>query len=166
MYSYWPPHMAGQKQNDLLEHTYSSDVRIRVVALKTCQRRWTMGRSGEWGSEIVTVRTVLIRSSSRTWSTVLEYMVLGLAHFATRPKFLHPSGYGTVINCVVTFNQVSLLGPLNTPIASLKWGKTPPMILQDRIWNDMMVSLPSLWSEEWDLSIQWHSSQVHPDLEL
>ena len=29
--------------------TYSSYVRIRDVALKTCQRRWMMGRSGERG---------------------------------------------------------------------------------------------------------------------
>ena len=48
----WPPHMAGQKQDDQLEHTYSSYVRIRDVALKTCQRRWTIGRSGERGSGI------------------------------------------------------------------------------------------------------------------
>ena len=32
--------------------TYSSYVRIRDVALKTCQRRWTIGRSGERGSGI------------------------------------------------------------------------------------------------------------------
>ena len=47
MYSYGPPHMAGQ-----LKHTYSSYVRIRDVALKTCQRWWTIGRSGERGSGI------------------------------------------------------------------------------------------------------------------
>ena len=52
MYSYGPPHMAGQKQDDQLEHTYSSSVRIRDVALKTCQRWWTIGRSGERGSGI------------------------------------------------------------------------------------------------------------------
>ena len=39
MYSYGPPHMAKQKQNDQLKHTYSSYVRIRDVALKTCQKR-------------------------------------------------------------------------------------------------------------------------------
>ena len=33
-------------------HTYSSSVRIRDVALKTCQRRWMIGRSGERGSGI------------------------------------------------------------------------------------------------------------------
>ena len=52
MYSYEPSHMAKQKQDDQLEHTYSSYVRIRDVALKTCQRRWTIGRSGERGSGI------------------------------------------------------------------------------------------------------------------
>ena len=47
-----PSHMAGQKQDDQLEHTYSSYVRIRDVALKTCQRRWTIGRSDGRGSSI------------------------------------------------------------------------------------------------------------------
>ena len=41
------PHMAEQKQDDQLGHTYSSSVRIQDVALKTFQRRWTIGRSGE-----------------------------------------------------------------------------------------------------------------------
>ena len=36
-YSYGPPYMAEQKQDDQLEHTYSSYVRIRDVALNTCQ---------------------------------------------------------------------------------------------------------------------------------
>ena len=49
MYSYGPPHMAGQKQDDQLEHTSISYVRIRDVVLKTCQRRWTIGRSGGEG---------------------------------------------------------------------------------------------------------------------
>ena len=52
MYSYGPPHMAEQKQDDQLEHTYSSYVRIRDVALKTYQRRWMIGRSGERESGI------------------------------------------------------------------------------------------------------------------
>ena len=52
MYSYGPPHMAGQKQDDQLEHTFSSYVRIRDVALKTCQRRWMIRKSGERGSGI------------------------------------------------------------------------------------------------------------------
>ena len=52
MYSYGPPHMAGQMQDDPLEHTFSSYVMIRDVALKTCQRRLTIGRSGDRGSGI------------------------------------------------------------------------------------------------------------------
>ena len=47
-----PPHMAKQKQDDQLEHTYSSYVRIWDVALKTCQRRWMIRRSGERRSGI------------------------------------------------------------------------------------------------------------------
>ena len=35
----WTPHMAEQKQDDQLENTHSSYVRILDVALKTCQRR-------------------------------------------------------------------------------------------------------------------------------
>ena len=52
MYSYGPPHMAEQKQDDQLKHTYSSYVMIRDVTLKTCQRRWMIGRRGERGSGI------------------------------------------------------------------------------------------------------------------
>ena len=52
MYSYGPPHMAKQKQDDQLEHTYSSYVRIRDVALKICQKRWMIGRGGERESGI------------------------------------------------------------------------------------------------------------------
>ena len=52
MYSYGTPHMAEQKQDDQLEHTRSSYVRIQDVALKTCQRRGTIGRSGERGSGV------------------------------------------------------------------------------------------------------------------
>ena len=52
MYSYGPPHMAGQKQDDQYVHTLSSYVRIQDVALKTCQRWWTIGKSGERGSGI------------------------------------------------------------------------------------------------------------------
>ena len=52
MYSYGPPHMVEQKQDNQLEHAYSSYVRIRNVALRICRRQWTIGRSGERGSGI------------------------------------------------------------------------------------------------------------------
>ena len=52
MYSYGPPHMAEQKQDDQHEHTFSNYVRIRDVVQKTCQRRLTIGKSGERRSGI------------------------------------------------------------------------------------------------------------------
>ena len=52
MHSYGLPHMAEQKQHNQLEHTYSSFVGIPDVAQKTCQRLWTIGRSGKRGSRI------------------------------------------------------------------------------------------------------------------
>ena len=48
----WTPTYGQTNLDDQLEHTYSSCVRIRDIALKTCQRRWTIGRSGEGGSGI------------------------------------------------------------------------------------------------------------------
>ena len=42
--------IAGEAEE--LEPTYSSSVRIRDVALRSCQKRWTIGRSGERGSGI------------------------------------------------------------------------------------------------------------------
>ena len=44
--------MDDLKQDDQLEHTYSSYVTIRDVAQKTYQRLWTIGKSGERGSGI------------------------------------------------------------------------------------------------------------------
>ena len=52
MYSYGSPHMAAQKQDDQLERTFSSYVRIQAVVLKIYLGRWTIGRSGERGSGI------------------------------------------------------------------------------------------------------------------
>ena len=52
MFSYGPRHIAEQKQDDQLKPTYSSSVRIRDVALMTCQKQWTKGRCGERESGI------------------------------------------------------------------------------------------------------------------
>ena len=49
--------MAEQKQDDQLEHTYGSYARIQDVAPKTCQKRWTIGRSVERGSGISVLAT-------------------------------------------------------------------------------------------------------------
>ena len=52
IHSCGPLHMAEQRQNDQLEPTYNSYVRIRDAALETCQKQWTIERSGERVSEI------------------------------------------------------------------------------------------------------------------
>ena len=95
MYSYGPPHMAKQKQDDQLEHTYSSYVRIRDVALKTCQRRWTIGRSVERESGI----SVLVAWHDDEWyghkwefyNLVLEFddnsITLVFVWFPTKPVY-------------------------------------------------------------------------------
>ena len=44
--------MAVQKQDDQHEHTFSNYVRMQDVVQKTCQRRWTIGKSGERRSGI------------------------------------------------------------------------------------------------------------------
>ena len=48
----WTPTYAVQKQDNQLELTYSNYVRTQDVILKTCRRRWMIGRSGERGSGI------------------------------------------------------------------------------------------------------------------
>ena len=50
MYSYGLLHVVKQKQDDQLEHIFSSYVSIQDVALNTCLRWWTIGRSVERGS--------------------------------------------------------------------------------------------------------------------
>ena len=52
MYSCGSPHMDVQEWDDQHELTYSSYVRTRDVTLKTCRRRWLIGRNGERRSGI------------------------------------------------------------------------------------------------------------------
>ena len=52
MYTCGPLHMDEQRQDVQLEPTYSSSVRIRDVALRTCRKKRTIGRCGKKGSEI------------------------------------------------------------------------------------------------------------------
>ena len=67
-----PPHMGEQKQGDQLKHTYSSYVRIQDVALKTCQRRWMIRRSGKRGSGI----SVLVARYDDEWWWHLVYIYI------------------------------------------------------------------------------------------
>ena len=86
MYSYVPPHMAKQKQYDQLEHTYTSYVGIRDVALKTCQKRWMIVRSGERGSGI----SMLASRHSFIWTQLNSFK----HHYLTLTiQFTHTSKY-------------------------------------------------------------------------
>ena len=81
----WTPHMAEQKQDDQLEHTYSSYVRIRDVALKTCQRRWTIGRSGERASGI----SVLAAWHDYIYIYIYIYKALNKGYFFLFPLYIY-----------------------------------------------------------------------------
>ena len=70
-----PPHIANQKQDDQLEHTYSSYVMIRDVTLKTCRRRWMIGRRGERGSGI----SMLAARHDHDDDVALQYLLSILA---------------------------------------------------------------------------------------
>ena len=48
----WTPHKNEQRQDVLLEPTYSSSVPILDVALRICRKQWTIERYGEKGSGI------------------------------------------------------------------------------------------------------------------
>ena len=80
MYSYGPPHMAKQKLDNQLEHTYSSYVRIRDVALKTHQKRWMIGRSGKRGSGIYVL--VAWHDDDDDIYYMVVSVTLGFMHFA------------------------------------------------------------------------------------
>ena len=104
MYSDGPTHMAGQKQDDQLEHTFSSYVRIWGVALKTCQRRWTIGRSGERGSGI---------SVPVAWHDDDDVYIYGGGVTGFRIKYV-PLGWGCKIHPLqlcrgVRLSQMSVL---------------------------------------------------------
>ena len=74
----WAPHMAGQKQDDQHEHIFSSYVRIRDVALKTCQRRWTIGKSGERGSGIYVL--VARHDDDESYQQLLQHKIIVFSH--------------------------------------------------------------------------------------
>ena len=76
----WTPHIARQKQDDQLKHTFSSYVRIRDVAMKTYQRRWTIGRSGERGSGI---SVPAARHDDEIKQSGIKYHFLRLWHDST-----------------------------------------------------------------------------------
>ena len=77
--------MAEQKQGDQLEPTYSSSVKTRDIALRTYQKRSTIGRSGVRGSGI---SVLAVRQNDDVLSKeVLVFIIHFLVHFF--PKSFH-----------------------------------------------------------------------------
>ena len=127
MYSNGPLHTAEQIRGDQLVPTYSSSVKIRVLTLRTCQKRWTIGRGGERESGIYhsldcstlpLIRTlVLSKDVSSTLFGPLVWLNLGSnrglsAHWRT----LYPLGQWEVL-----FNQLQggVKGSIHTKLCSV-----------------------------------------------
>ena len=66
--------MAKQKQDDQHEHTYSSYVRIRDVALKTCQRQ--VAREGQrypcWRHDMMMMMMMMILKAAQHTSELFS----------------------------------------------------------------------------------------------
>ena len=123
MYSYGPPHMAEQKQNDQLEPTYSSSLRIRDIALRTCQKRWTLGTSGERGSGISVLAAwhaddddddeSMSYVQSKALCIIIKFLVLSsiclsfsIVHFMNGPEYLTRDTFQVSIATEPNFEQL------------------------------------------------------------
>ena len=69
--------MAEQKQGDQLEPTYSSSVKIRGAAPRTCRKRWTIGRGDERGSGI---SALMARQDDDDISSAISVWIVFLSH--------------------------------------------------------------------------------------
>ena len=130
MFSYGSPHMAEQKQDVLLEPKYSSSVRIRDIALRICQKLWTIGRSGKKGSEI---SVLVVRQNDDDDSNNLIHSINTNTHIAQSARFV---GY---TDCI----SEEGLDPSPTTVLDMtltKPGDEVPVIVE--LWG--MQSTPSL----------------------
>ena len=141
MYSYGPPHIAEQKQDGQLEHTYSSSVRIQDVALETCQKRWTIGRSSERGLGI----SVLVARHDDddfciTWA-ILSPLVGGWWGQSIERAFTF---YMMKKNCfVMSYVTMSVAGSCFYFFCGTEFKKctSSPMLLFILFWNDCIWKL-------------------------
>ena len=128
MYSYGPPHMAGQKQDDQLENTFSSYVRIQDVALKTYYRRWTIGRSDERGSGI----SVLV-----SWHNDDDDLLICV---------LYASGFGNHVHYEFIFKSIFLCSSFKRLFKHVKilWDSLLIITWYDLVWVGFMAYQPLL----------------------
>ena len=176
MYSYGPPHMAKQKQDDQLEPTYSSYVKTQDVTLKTCRRRWMIGISDKRGSGI---SVLAARHDDDDDDDLTHNRLIGLVN---RVLANGPGDLASIPGCIIpktlkwylippslTLSNIryvsrvkysisekgvtpslflpSRLELQNTPTASLQRGKTPtPTSVLDMTLNNQMVKFQQCWS--------------------
>ena len=112
MFSYGPPHMAQQKQDDQLEPTYSWSVRIRDIALRTNQNRRTIGRSGDRGSGIS-----MLAARHEDDDMVLSHWLSSIT------KTTHVLLYISMCVCVCVCARVQ-----NNYLFELEWWKLHPYL--------------------------------------
>ena len=132
MYSYGPPHMAKQKQDDQLELTYSSYVRTQDVILKTCQRRWIIWRSGERGLGI----SVL---AARHDDDDDDLLARNAFQSNKKKSFFYFHGF-VVLGAQIVPKDISLKVNSLTPILDVNYfpmGPTPPL----RIFFQSLVTV-------------------------
>ena len=144
MYSYGPPHMAEQNQDDQYEHTFSNYVRIRDVVQKTCQRRWTIGKSGERGSGISVLPA---RHDDDDWN---------MCHC-----FYLESGIGKIVstlNCIFFFDSTTLTKCHFFSFNASLWNlKTFSLVLLGIFMKCCMLGWCPLWSE---LTVFWWNMKL------
>ena len=103
MYSCGPPLMDVQEWDDQHELTYSSYVRTRDVTLKTCRRRWMIGRDGERRSGI---SAQAVRHDDDDEVSKINGQI-SFIPFVMGPL---PTYWSTLPNPIITESQVLSLG--------------------------------------------------------
>ena len=141
MYSYGPPHMAVQKQDDQHEHTFSSYVRIRDVVLKTYLGRWTIGRSGERGSGISVLPARYDDDDDDYTKCLIESAIpfFGLLHFRLIMLSLNQgSNYCHFLIFGMTQHEIEYLSP------GLLVNTLPTVLWSEALGNDY-TNGTSIW---------------------
>ena len=154
MYSYGPPHMAKQKQDDQLELTYSSYVRTQDVTLKTCQRRWIIGRSGDRGSGI----SVLVARHDDDDDIVTVKKIIGFfildQHFSLRSECsVYIVSIGSVSYSLIHLPRIRVYYTQKNPTVILK--------LQDIRYMVHSISLQTVFVQAFKIIIDsWTFSML------
>ena len=133
----WPGKSKTTRSNI---HTYSSYVRIRDVALKTCQRRWTIGRSGERGSGIsVPVKDTSLVSITPNQAFCMVYNISLLVYMI---QWFYFSWYKGIYEYKL----------INSPFCKRLWFYSLGqnfIHLQGSIWTSLRSTFFDIWNKKY-----------------